>query len=33
MNQNENNNLPNDHFETFTFNKNLENSKYIIDNF
>jgi len=33
MNQNENTNLPNDHFETFTINKNLENLEYIIHNF
>jgi hypothetical protein len=33
MNQNENTNLPNDHFETFTINKNFKNLEYIIHNF
>jgi hypothetical protein len=32
INQNENN-LPNDNFETFIVGKNLENSEYMIHNF
>jgi hypothetical protein len=30
MKQNENNNLPNENFETFTIDKTLENLEYII---
>ncbi len=33
INQNENNNLPNDNFETFIVGNNLDNSEYMIHNF
>jgi hypothetical protein len=33
INQNENNNLPNDNFETFIIGKKIQNSKYMIHNF